>query len=278
MGNREKGMSRLSKKIKDRIQQTRLFFLDLDGTVYLGKTLIPGAKRFIALLRERGVPYVFLTNNSSLSAKEYLHKITALGIPAALENIFTSGQATALFLKNKMPGARVYVVGTHSFARELASYGLRISSGRGAVDYVVVGYDTELTYGKIRTACEHIDRGAGYIATNPDLVCPVGEGASLPDCGSICYMIEQATGKKPYVIGKPRPAMVELVCRKLSVPPQKAAIIGDRLYTDIAIGRNAGAFTICVLTGESTLADIRRSTIKPDCTISSIDALNPIFK
>ena len=208
-------MAPLSKKTEEQIKRTRLFLLDLDGTVYLGKKLIPGAKRVIKHLREQGIHYVFLTNNSSRSASDYLCKLTGLGLPATKDNIFTSGQATGRYLSEKKRNPRVYVVGTRSLARELASYGAVISDGEGVVDYVVVGFDTELTYNKIRTACGLIDRGVRYIATNPDLVCPIGERRNLPDCGSICFMIQQATGKKPYIIGKPRPAMVDLSMQKI---------------------------------------------------------------
>ncbi len=270
-------MHSLSKKIQERIRQTRLFFLDLDGTVYLGETLIPGARQFVEHLRKQQKRYIFLTNNSSRNAAEYLKKLVALGIPATIENVFTSGQATGIFISRKKPGARLYVVGTRSLARELASYGLSVSDGKGAVDYVVVGFDTELTYDKIRTACELVDRGAGYIATNPDFVCPVGEKKNIPDCGSICFMIEQATGKKPHIIGKPHTDMVDIICRKFNVTKDKAVIIGDRLYTDIMLGRNSGVFTICVLSGESSLSDIKRSPIKPDCIVVSINELNRFF-
>jgi HAD superfamily hydrolase (TIGR01457 family) len=271
-------MISLSKKTEERIRQIKMFLLDLDGTIYLGKTLISGAEIFIKNLRERRIRYVFLTNNSSQSASGYLRKLTGLGIPVTRRNIMTSGQATGIYLSKKKSNARVYVVGTRSLARELESYGLVISDGKGAVDCVVVGFDTELTYKKIQTACELIDRGVRYIATNPDLVCPIGEKRNLPDCGSICFMIEQATGKKPYVIGKPRPEMVNLVCSKFRVPSDNAAIIGDRLSTDIAVGRNAGVLTICVLSGESRLKDVKSSLVKPDCTIESIKELNRFFE
>jgi 4-nitrophenyl phosphatase len=271
-------MTSFQKKIESRIKAARLFFLDLDGTVYLGEALLPGAKQFIGYLREQHRRFVFLTNNSSQNAADYFHKLVALGIPATIENVFTSGQATGIFISRKKPGARLYVVGTRSLVRELASYGLVISDGNGAVDYVVVGFDRELTYEKIQTACELIGQGAGYIATNPDFVCPVGEGKSIPDCGSICFMIEQATGKKPHNIGKPQTEMVDIICRKFNVTKDKAVIIGDRLYTDIMLGRNSGIFTVCVLSGESKPSDIRRSKVKPHCTVRSISELNHLFR
>jgi 4-nitrophenyl phosphatase len=270
-------MTHLDTKIRDRIRKTRLFILDLDGTVYLGETLIPGAKDFINKLYKLHIPYVFLTNNSSRNAHCYRDKIAALGIPVTLENIYTSGQATGIYLAKRKPGARIFVVGTKAFVNELASYGLTISRGDGPIDFVVAGFDTELTYAKLRTACDLIDRGIRYIASNPDYVCPIGGRRSIPDCGSICFMIEQATGKKPYVIGKPRPDMVRQLAQKFSIPATSVTMIGDRLYTDIAAGRNAGAFSVCVLSGEATRRSIKLSSIKPDAVISSIADLTPLF-
>ena len=152
------------------------------------------------------------------------------------------------------------------------------SDGGGEVDFVVAGFDTELTYEKLQTACGLIDRGVEYVATNPDLVCPVGGKRNVPDCGSICLMIERATGKTPYIIGKPRPEMVESICSKFTISPDKTAIIGDRLYTDIAMGRNARILSIGVLTGETKREDIEFSPIKPDFTFYSIDELNWFFR
>lgn len=271
-------MNKRAKKIDERIREIRLFLLDLDGTVYRGEELVPGAREFIDHLRQNGIKYVFLTNNSSHSASEYVTKLTRLGIPATFENVLTSGQATGVFLARKKCGARVFVLGTRALQTELLSYGLALSDGSGEVDFVVAGFDTELTYAKLRIACELIDRGTGYVATNPDLVCPVAANRAIPDCGSICSMIENATGKKPYVIGKPRPEMAESLCSRFTVPPEKTAVIGDRLYTDIAMGHNARLLSICVLTGETNRGDIEMSEIKPDYTFSSIDELNWFFR
>jgi 4-nitrophenyl phosphatase len=275
-------MNKRAKTIQERIREIKLFLLDLDGTVYNGEELVPGAAEFIGHLRENNLHYVFLTNNSSHSAIEYVTKITRLGIPATLDNVLTSGQATGVYLARKKPGGRVFVLGTQALQREFESYGLVPSNGRadghGEIDFVVAGFDTELTYAKLRTACELVDRGIEYIATNPDLVCPVAGKRNIPDCGSICSMIEQATGKKPYVIGKPRPEMAESLCSKFSVSPDHTAMIGDRLYTDIALGKNAQLLSIAVLTGETNREDIEISSIKPDYTFSSIDELNWFFR
>jgi NagD protein len=275
-------MPLLPKDTETRLRDAALFLLDLDGTIYRGSCLIAGAKEFIENLRSRDIGYIFLTNNSSRTAEEYRLTLETRGIPANPENIFTSGQATGLFLAEKKPQARVFCAGTAALSRELSSYGLQIvecgpQATESDVDFVVVGFDTELTYEKLRIACALIDRGVEYIATNPDYVCPIENGRSIPDCGSICFMIEQATGKKPYVIGKPNPAMVQAAADRLGIPMQRTVLIGDRLYTDIAAGVAAGALSICVLSGESTREDIRRSPFKPDAVIESIDTLNKIF-
>ncbi|MBN1131137.1 MAG: HAD-IIA family hydrolase [Chitinispirillaceae bacterium] len=265
-------------KIRERLQKARLFIFDLDGTVYLGSALIPGARECIAGIRDRGIPYVFLTNNSSRSAPYYRRKIARLGIPVTMDNVFTSGQATGMYLARRKPGARIFVLGTRSLAAELASYGLVPCDGAEPVDYVVAGFDTELTYKKLRTACGLIDRGVRYIATNPDYVCPIDGGRSIPDCGSMCFMIEKATGKRPLVIGKPAPDMIRLLCRKFSVPAERTVAVGDRLYTDIAAGKNAGALTLCVLSGEATARAVALSHVKPDAVMESVGVLNGLLR
>lgn len=270
-------MTSISEKQKNRIRNARLFVLDLDGTVYLGGALIPGAGAFIKNLREQNIPYVFLTNNSSKSAGYYVRKIARLGLPVTLDNVYTSGQATGRFLAEKKTGARLFVMGTRSLVRELGSFGLVCTDGTGPVDFVVAGFDTELTYKKLRTACDLVDRGIPYIATNPDWVCPIEGKRSIPDCGSMCFMIEQATGKKPLVIGKPKPDMVLQLAARFRVPATAVVMIGDRLYTDVAAGKNAGVFAVCVLSGEATTQDVARSKIKPDLVIDSVASLNPLL-
>ena len=278
----------LSKELETRIRNASLFLLDLDGTIYRGTSLIPGAATFIEGLRKRKTGYTFLTNNSSRSAEEFRRNLENRGIPASPSNVYTSGQAAGFYLSTRKPNARIFVAGTDALCRELATYGLDIVTGRPGsspctdpdhrpVDFVVAGFDTELTYEKIITACAFITGGVEYVATNLDYVCPVENGRSIPDCGSICFMIEQATGKKPFIVGKPNPAMLLAVCARFAAPVDRTVVIGDRLYTDIAAGRAAGALTLCVLSGESTRADIDRSTVKPDGVIESIDSLNNLF-
>ncbi len=262
-----------------RILETQLFLLDLDGTVYLENELIPGVKNFTQYLNRFHIPYVFITNNSSHSAKEYLTKITRLGIKVTIDNILTSGQASGLYLSKICHCARIFVVGTQALKDELSGLGHQIcENSEEPVDYIVVGFDTELTYAKIKAACTLIDKGAGFIATNPDLVCPIKGKRYIPDCGSIYTMIENATGKRAVIIGKPNSTIIDIVKERYDLSVDKISVIGDRLYTDIALGRNNAIFTFCVLSGESTIDDIKKSPWKPDQVISSIDFLNGAFQ
>lgn len=262
-----------------KISETKLFLLDLDGTVYLENELIPGVKEFTGHLNRLQIPYLFLTNNSSNSGDEYLKKLLSLGIRVSSENVLTSGQATGVYLSTINSQAKLFVVGTDALKRELEGHGHLINKNEHApVDYVVVGFDTELTYNKLRAACIHLENGAGFIATNPDLVCPIKDKKYLPDCGSIYKMLENATGRQPVVIGKPTTTMVEIVKKRYQMSSDQMAIIGDRLYTDIALGNKTSIFSLCVLTGESTLEDIHDSPWIPDQVISSIDFLNGAFR
>ena len=236
----------------------KLFLLDMDGTVYHGDVPIPGATDFIKSLCRTGADYIFMTNNSSKSADAYLEKLHRLGFPAEKKNILTSGQAAAVFLCKKKEHAAVYVMGTASLRRELASYGLD------------VGYDTELTYKKMEDACELICRGVPFFATNPDVVCPAPNGRYLPDCATMCYCLEKATGKTPFYIGKPRPEMPLAALSVFGVDKKDAVVVGDRLYTDIKCGVNAGIDTVLVLSGESTVADIEKFGVMPTAVAESV--------
>jgi 4-nitrophenyl phosphatase len=258
-----------------RLHNIKLFLLDLDGTVYLEDELIPGALEFIGRLRSRGLQYVFLTNNSSQSAQYYFEKLSRLGFPVTLENIFTSGQATACYLNKQMKNPAVYLVGTKALHNELKNLGITIRENPDdPVDYLVLGFDRELTYVKLEAACRLLERGVPFVATNPDLVCPLRGHRFIPDCGSICQMLENATGRKPLYIGKPNKTMVEPLAELRGIQVENFAMIGDRLYTDIALGPNTGILSICVLSGESDMTQVRESPHQPDYVIDSVAALN----
>ncbi len=260
------------------LKNKKLFLLDMDGTVYIEQTLIPGAKEFLDALIRQNKRYVFLTNNSSKNVIDYVKKLNSLGIIADSSNIFSSSQATALYLKENNFSINLYVVGTDAFKEELTSFGFNIIENTENVKVLVVGFDTELTYRKIQDACELIDAGIPYIATNPDLVCPISNGKFIPDCGAICNMLELATNKLPKYIGKPRKEMVEIVAKKEKTNLDDIAIVGDRLYTDIACGLNAGITNAVVLTGETKKEHLKDTSFTPDFVFDSINDLYKIIK
>ena len=260
------------------ISQKNLFLLDMDGTVYFETELIPGAKEFIDTLIKTGRDYVFMTNNSSKSAELYLENLKKIGLPAGEKNIFTSGMAAAVHIKGQKKSPRIYVVGTESLKKELGKSGIEISEdGKGNVDFLLVGYDTELEYKKLEIACDLLCDGVPFLATNPDVVCPVRNGRYLPDCATICYMLEKATGKTPFYIGKPRREMALTAIEWKGGDPRSSAIVGDRLYTDIACGKNAGVYAVLVLSGESTPGDIEKYGITPDLILDSVKDITPML-
>lgn len=252
------------------LYKKKLFLFDMDGTIYEEERVFEGTKELLGLIEEIGGRYVFITNNSSKSVVDYIEKVNGLGIKANIDNFFTSAQATVLYLRKNFIGKKVYCQGTKSFIRELRDNGIEVTEDvEDNVDVVVVGFDTELTSAKLRKTCELLQRDIPFIATNPDFRCPVSFGF-IPDCGSICSMIEAATRKKPVYIGKPEPTMVDIVREKFGYRIDETVVIGDRLYTDIATGLNAGAMAICVLTGEATKDEIQNGDIKPTLTFDSI--------
>lgn len=250
--------------------------LDMDGTIYNEDTLISGASDFFNLMNQQGKQYVFMTNNSSKGKASYVEKLNRLGILATEKHIASSVNATVMYLKQHKPKAKLYLVGTESLKRELKEEGFEIVpiDYRGSdIDYVLLGFDTELNYEKVRGACYYVSRGFPYIATNCDLKCPVLDNKFIPDCGAIAKMIELATDCQPLFLGKPERTMVDAVSAQWNIPISQIACVGDRLYTDIAVGINAGATSICVLTGEATKAEIKTSPHKPDYVFDSIKEL-----
>ncbi len=258
------------------LKSIQLYMLDMDGTIYNEDTLIPGASEFFDLLNEQGKDYVFMTNNSSKGKTSYVEKLNRLGIKATERNICSSVNATVMYLNEHKPGAKIYLVGTESFKHELFEEGFEIVpvEYRGEdIDFVLLGFDTELNYEKVRGASYYVSRGYPYIGTNCDLKCPVLDNKFIPDCGAIAKMIELATNRLPQFLGKPERTMVDAVSKEWNMPVEKIACVGDRLYTDIAVGINAGATSICVLTGEATKEDIAESQFKPDYVFETIKEL-----
>lgn len=252
----------------ERIKDIKLFLFDMDGTLYLGDQLYSFTKELLAAIREKGARYLFMTNNSSKSVNAYIQKLGKLGIEATREDFITSSQATAYYLKKYHSGQKLYVCGTRSLIEELEGEGFTVTTDINEVDCIVMGYDTELTYQKLWDVSYLLltRKDIPYIATNPDLVCPT-EFGSVPDCGSFCIGIKNATGRDPVVIGKPSPLMPELAMDKWGVNKDEAAVIGDRIYTDVKSGLNAGIMGILVLSGETTREILEASEDKPDLVL-----------
>ena len=256
-----------------KLSQKRLFLLDMDGTLYLGDRVFDGAADFLRHIRAIGGRYLYLTNNSSRGVEGYLEKLRRLGLCARREDFLTSVDAAIACLQAEYPGRRCYVMGTESFCRQLQEAGLAVCTAPSDdIGLVLCGYDTELTYQKLRDTCLLLRRGLPWLATNPDWVCPTEEGP-LPDCGSMCQMLSIATGREPRYLGKPQPEMVRLALEKTGLAPEEAVLIGDRVYTDIACAVNAGIDSVFVLSGEGTAADTERYGIRPTWTYDNIAAL-----
>ena len=260
------------------IGRKRLFLLDMDGTIYLDNDLFPGTKPFLDWVREKGGRYLFLTNNSSRSAAAYVEKLGRLGIGAEKEDFLTSVDALIADLQAGVPRRLCYVFGTESFRSQLSEAGIPVTDHlEEGIDCLLIGFDTELTFQKLEDACILLNRGVDFIATNPDWVCPTWYG-SVPDCGSVCEMLFRATGRRPLVIGKPQPAMARLAMERTGFPPAETLVVGDRLYTDVACGVNAGVDTAFVLSGEGTLEDLERSDVKPAFIFDDIAALDRAWR
>ncbi len=249
----------------------RAFLLDLDGTIYLGPNLLPGADAFVCGLQERNMPFLFLTNNPSADAAYYSGKLNAMGVKAAPQNILTAGAATATYLAQDTEYRRICVLGTPCFEKELKDAGLTLDDDNP--DAVVISFDKTLTYDKLERATLFLNRGLPYIATNPDRVCPTEYGY-IPDCGAIAALLESATGRVPRFIGKPEADFAQLALRRLHVEAADAAMVGDRLYTDMEMARRAGMKGILVLSGESTKADLETAEHQPDGVFDSVRELH----
>ncbi len=260
------------------LKNINLFLFDMDGTLYLGDRLYDFTKELLATIKQQGKRYLFMTNNSSKSVEDYIKKLAKLGIEADEQDFITSSQATAMYLKDTCPNEKLYVCGTESLKTELRNNGFAVTENLDEVDCIVMGNDTELTFKKLDDVSRLLStREVRYIATNPDYVCPTEYG-SVPDCGSVCDMIFNATGKRPLFIGKPEPAMPQIAMKMTGFEAFETAVIGDRIYTDIKSGINAGCVTVLVLSGETTPEILKNSPDKPDyCLNSGADLLRAIL-
>lgn len=250
----------------ERLKNIKCFLFDMDGTINLGDTLIPGMENFFEKLKAAGKDYYLLTNNSSKGHTHYVEKMTRLGVPVTCDDILISSDAFTNYMCKHKPGARVFVLGTPQLKQTVAEAGFILTSSlEEATDLVVIGFDITLTYENLAIACRLIDKGVPYVATHPDVRCPIEGGEFLPDCGAMINLIKTATGKSPeHIFGKPYQYMVDVALDKTGYKKEELAMVGDRLKTDIAFGLNNGILSVMVLTGEATMEDVRQGEIKPD--------------
>ena len=264
--------------MKELLKKVKLFLFDMDGTLYIGDKLFDFTVQLLDAIKLSGGRYMFMTNNSSKSVEDYIKKLEVLGIKAEYNDFITSSQATAHYLKNNHPDARLYVCGTQSLKKELKGEGFAITENPDETDCIVMGFDTELTFKKLKDISYILcTRELPYIATNPDYVCPT-EFGSVPDCGSVCDIIFNATGKRPKFIGKPEALMPLLAMERTGYGKDQTAVVGDRIYTDIKCGINAGVLSVLVMSGETTQEILENSCDKPDIVLSSAKEILDFIK
>ena len=263
----------------ENLKNKKLFLFDMDGTLYLGNRLYDFTEELLYTIKSQGGKYIFMTNNSSKSVNDYIKKLASLGITAEYDDFMTSSQATAYYLNKSYKGKTLYVCGTESLKEELRQNGFEITEDLTKVDLIVMGFDTELTFKKLHDVSYMLltRESIPYIATNPDYVCPT-EFGSVPDCGSVCDMLYNVSKRRPIFIGKPSSLMPSLAMEKTGYTKEETVVIGDRIYTDIKSGLNAGASTILVLSGETTREILEASEDNPHYVMESAKELLDILK
>lgn len=271
----------MTPELKQRLAGIRHVALDMDGTIYMGNSLFPFTISFLRRLREMGITYSFLTNNPSKSLDDYLLKLHKMGIEATEEEMYTTTVATIDYLKAHYPSARrLFLLGTPSMISqfEKAGYISTADSADDVPDVVIAAFDMSLVYSRLCRAAWWIAQGLPYIATNPDRVCPTNERTVLVDCGSICRCLEHATGRRPDItLGKPDPNMLIGIEQQKQLRPEQIAMVGDRIYTDIEMARNAHAFGVLVLSGETTLEVAQAAPHQPDLIVENIGELGSLL-
>ncbi len=264
-------MKRIPAVNEDREQKLKritCFALDMDGTVYLGEKWIEGALDFLSAVEKAGKQYIFLTNNSSKGPQNYVEKLHRMGLSVDESRIVTSGQATIEYLKRNFPGKRVFLLGNELLTREFEEAGICLSESDPQV--VVTGFDTSLTYGKMCRVCDLVRSGLPYIATHPDYNCPT-ENGFIPDAGAIHAFIHASAFRYPdQVVGKPGGDIMDYLAGRAGASREQTAMVGDRLYTDVAAGVNNGYTGILVLSGEAGMRDVEESEIVPDLIFTSV--------
>lgn len=274
------GMGKINEQAAG-IKDIECFVLDMDGTINLGYTLIPGAMDFINLLQGKGIPFYFFTNNSSKAPADYVKKLEKLGFSGMTrKNIMTSGDVMLHFLKTHCEGVpEIYLAGTPELEVQFKEAGIKLlGPDCKTADFAVLGFDTTFNFEKADTLCRLVASGVPFVATNIDRVCPLEGGAFMPDCGSMACMIEHATGVAPRFVGKPFSETVEFIAAKTGIPRNKTAMVGDRLYTDVKTAVNGGMVGIAVLSGEITYEDVLGGDVVPDYLFDSVYDIYKLLK
>lgn len=264
---------------KRKVKDKNLYLFDIDGTLLLGDKVIDGCREIIEEINKQGKKYIFITNNSTKTAQEYVKKFRSLGIETKEENFITAFTATINYLKKNFKRKKVFLLGTKSLKEELERNDI-IATDKYEEDIccALASFDTELTYKKLEDICRVLrNDSVTYLATNPDMVCPV-ENGYIPDCGSICSMIENAVKRKPIYIGKPNTLMIEISLKETNTNKEDAIIIGDRLNTDILCGLKSGVDTAAVFTGETNKEEIEASEYKPTHIFNSVKDIYKLIK
>ena len=272
------------KNNSDRIKmlmKKKLIIFDMDGTVYLGANLIPGALETFKYLKEHNIDYVFFTNNSSHDLEFYEKKIKNFGIECDLKkNFYSSTEVTIGYLLDRNI-KNIFIIGNKSLKKKFEKYFNLIShySENQKIDAVVTGFSTELVYDELKDACLYLQtQDVPFIATNGDYRCPIEGGLYIPDNGGMCEWMRLCTGKKATVMGKPNPEIIDYLAKQFNVTKEEILVVGDRLYTDILVGINAGVDSLCVLSGECTMDDINAYEHKPTFIMDSIKSLPDLLK
>lgn len=250
-----------------RLRAARAFLIDMDGTLYVGERLLPGARELLAYLTAAGRPFLLLSNNSSARASHYHRRLARLGVDVPAERVFTSSEAMADYLLQRTPYRAPYVIGTPAFEAVLREAGLAVSPREP--DCVVVGFDTTLTYDKLSLGCRFLWAGLPYFATHPDYTC-ITETGLVPDIRVILAGLRELTGRWPEIVGKPEPPMVDMALGRVATRASETAMIGDQLDTDMTMARRAGLLSVLVMTGETTVEKLRAESATIDLTVSGV--------
>lgn len=263
------------KKREQMLVDTDYFVLDMDGTFYCSDTIIEGSLEFLETLKQCGKQFIFFTNNSSKAPKEYMDKLAGMGCIIDRQQIMTSGDVAIQYLKSNYPGKTVFLMGTPELEADFIREGIPLT--KDMPDIVLVAFDQTLTYERLERGCTYIREGALYLSTHPDINCPVQDGF-IPDSGSICAAVSLSTGKQPKYLGKPYCETVDMIQERIHAPLDKLAFVGDRLYTDIAVGVNHGAKGFLVMSGETKEEDLAEATTKPDAVFRNLGEMGAILR